>query len=268
VRTPPPTDADPLQGVAGPRWIEPEWPAPAGVRALATTRAGGHSRGPRAGLNLGLGCGDDPARVLANRALLERSLGLPRPPLWLHQVHGARVVQAESGVAGAARADGCVAARPGLVCAVLSADCLPVLLCARDGSRVGAVHAGWRGLAAGVLEAAIAAIALPPARLLAWIGPAIGAEAYRVGPEVRAALLRGHPECAAAFRPAGARRWHCDLVRAARLRLAGAGLTAVFGGHWCTASDPARFYSHRRDPRSGRSAALIWRLETPATLGK
>jgi len=236
----------------------PDWPAPAVVRALTTIRAGGHSRAPFDGLNLGLGVGDDAAAVRANRALLRTRAELPSAPLWLRQVHGSRVVHAASGVARAARADACVARAPHQVCAVLTADCLPILLCDRAGSRIAAAHAGWRGLAAGVLEATVIALATPPAELLAWIGPAIGGDAYEVGNVVRETLLAQDPATGHAFTRNQRGRWQCDLVEVARRRLMGLGVAFVAGGNWCTAGDRARFFSYRRDRRTGRMVTLIW----------
>ncbi len=242
--------------------IHPDWPAPPTVRAVATTRIGGCSRGPWAGLNLGDHVGDDPAHVADNRARLVAQLALPTPPVWLRQVHGTAVVRLPAAVGTAPEADAAVAGVPGVVCAVLSADCLPVLLCDRAGRQVAAVHAGWRGLAAGVIEAAIRQLAAggaQPAELLAWLGPAIGVAAYEVGDEVRAAFLAADPGAGAAFRRRpGAGRWSLDLCAAARLRLAAAGVAAVFGGRHCTHADARRFYSHRRDAPCGRQASLIW----------
>jgi len=246
-------------------WLRADWPAPPRVRALCTTRGlaegWGSSGGAYARLNLGTGVGDEAAAVAANRARLRRALGLPLEPAWLRQVHGARVVPARPG--GGQEADGSWTARPGLACAVLMADCLPVLLCDRVGTRVAAVHAGWRGLAAGVLEAAVAALGLPGRELLAWLGPAIGPDAFEVGPEVRAAFLGRDPGAEACFRPhpEGSRgdRWLADLPGLARRRLTVLGVTQVYGGRWCTWSEPERFYSHRRGGgRAGRQAALVW----------
>lgn len=239
-------------------WIRPRWPAPPRVRALATTRTGGASRGPYGGLNLAQHVGDDPERVAANRQRVRTLLELPEEPLWLDQVHGCAVACGEEAVAGL-EADASVAFGPGRVCAVLTADCLPLLLCDRQGTRVAAVHAGWRGLAAGVMEAALDTIATPGADLLCWLGPAIGPQAYEVGAEVRACFLDQDPQAAEAFRPLGdGRRWHADLYRLARQRLARRGVEAVYGGDRCTYSDPERFFSFRRDGTTGRMASLIW----------
>ncbi len=237
--------------------ILPDWPAPARVRAACTLRTGGVSGGPYASLNLGDHVGDAPAAVAANRARLAAALAFPAEPLWLNQVHGCTVAESGTAVAGC-EADAAVARGPGRACAVLTADCLPVLFCDLDGSRVAAVHAGWRGLAAGVLEAAVTALQTEPGRLLAWLGPAIGPSAYEVGGEVRRAFLENTPGADAAFRPSPAGRWLADLYTLARLRLAAAGVTAVYGGHWCTFTAADRFFSYRRDGVTGRMASLVW----------
>ena len=242
---------------AGP-WIEPDWPAPPGVRALSTLRSGGVSRGPFAEFNLADHVDDDPAAVAANRALLRRAAGLPAEPCWLSQVHGRGVIPAGEGPA-AGPADGSWTDRPGRVCVVLTADCLPVLLARRDGSAVAALHAGWRGLAAGVLEAGVAALG-GGAGLVAWLGPAIGPDHFEVGPEVRDAFLAADAGAAAAFRPAARRGHHlADLYLLARQRLARAGVGSVHGGDECTFADAKRFYSYRRDGVTGRMATLVWR---------
>lgn len=243
-------------------WIVPDWPAPPPVRALSTLRGGGVSRGVYAGLNLGDHVGDDAQAVADNRAALARAAGLPAAPCWLRQVHGVRAVDAAHWRPGE-EADACHAAAPGQVCAVLTADCLPVLLCDRDGGRVAAVHAGWRGLLAGVIESAVRAMGVPGARLIAWLGPAIGPESFEVGGEVRASFLEASPGAAGMFRPGRDDRWMADLYGLARLRLRAAGVVAVHGGGWCTLRDPARFYSYRRDGATGRMATLIW-LEAAA----
>jgi polyphenol oxidase len=238
-------------------WLAPEWPAAPAVRAWVTTRAGGVSRGPYASLNLGDHVGDDPRAVASNRARLVRTLGLPAEPLWLTQVHGTAVV-AGGGCASFAEADASHAATPGVVCAVLTADCLPVLLCDRRGTRVAAVHAGWRGLRDGVVERAVQALATDGAELLAWLGPAIGPQAFEVGEEVRAGFVAHDAGAAAAFRPSPRGRWLADLCALARRRLAACGVTAIYGGHWCTYGDAQRFYSYRREGTTGRMASLIW----------
>lgn len=245
-----------------PAWIVPDWPAPPGVGAASTLRAGGISPPPWTSLNLAEHVGDDPARVAGNRDLLARALGLPAAPAWLEQVHGRDVLRLDRAELPATRiADGAVTARTGRVLAVLTADCLPVLFCRADGTGVGVAHAGWRGLAAGVLEATVAAMEARPEQLLAWIGPGIGAAAYEVGDEVRAACLAADVAAGEYFTPGRAGRWQFDLAGLARRRLVALGLAGVHGGQWCTHSDPARFFSHRRDGGdrpTGRMATLIW----------
>jgi YfiH family protein len=240
--------------------IRPEWPA--AVRALVTTREGGASRGAYASLNLGLRSGDDEGNVRENR----RRLGslLPSPPVWLRQVHGTRVTDADAArTAGAEpEADAAVARRPGTVCAVLAADCMPVLLADEAASVVGIAHAGWRGLCAGVLEATLDAMGAEAGALMAWLGPAIGPGAYEVGDEVREAFVARDPAAAAAFRGVRRGHWLLDLYAVARQRLAAWGVTRVYGGGLCTYSDPKRFFSYRRDGATGRMAALIWLTES------
>lgn len=252
-------------------WLEPDWPAPASVRAVATMRRGGVSSGPFASLNLADHVGDDPQCVRRNRERLCAALELPTEPLWLRQVHGCTLIRAEQ-INGASppEADAVIASTPDRVCAVLTADCLPVLLCDDTGTQVAAAHAGWRGLADGVLEQTVAAFAGAPERLFAWIGPAIGATAFEVGPEVRAAFLAVDAAASAAFRPSPnpthPDRWLADLAQIARQRLARLGITQVFGGEHCTATAPERFFSYRRDGRTGRQVSLIW-LAPPDNTG-
>lgn len=241
--------------------LRADWPAPARVRAVTTLRRGGaigRSLPPFDTFNLGDRCGDDPAAVAANRQSLQTLLDLPSTPHWLRQVHGRDVHQAGKLSVEAPQADAAVSREAGAVLAILSADCLPVLLCAADGEEIAAAHAGWRGLAAGVLEATLAAMRTPPARLHAWLGPAAGAGAYEVGADVRDAFVGGDPDAAGAFTPTRPGHWLCDLPRLARRRLHAAGLTSVHGGQFCTISDPLRFFSHRRDGTGGRMASLIW----------
>ncbi len=230
----------------------PDWPAPAHVQALVSTREGGVSRGSYASLNLGSHVGDDAAAVAENRRRFSAAAGLACAPAWLDQVHGCDVVMA--GVV--AVADACWTMTPELPCAVLTADCLPVLFTDRDGSCVAAAHAGWRGLAAGVLEATIHALPAKPAQLMAWLGPAIGPLAFQVGDEVRAVFVAQAPEDADAFVPDGD-RWRADLFALARARLRRCGVLAIYGGGLCTLTDSAAFFSHRRDGVSGRFASLI-----------
>ncbi len=244
-------------------WIRPEWSAPARVQACSTTRLGGFSEGPFAALNLADHVGDDPRTVAANRARLSRLLDLPAQPVWLHQMHGRDVVDA--GSPGPLRADASYSRRAGVVCAVLTADCLPVLLCDRAGTVVAVAHAGWRGLAAGVIETLIETVVerarVTPGSLLAWLGPAIGPRAFRVGDEVRDALLEHDGEAGVALRAAGAGRWLVDIYGLARRLLGRCGVRTVSGGGQCTVSDPERFFSYRRDGVTGRMATLIWLQE-------
>jgi polyphenol oxidase len=238
-----------------PLW--PDWPAPPWVRACTTTRLGGVSTGAYAGLNLADHVGDDPRRVAENRALVRRALSLPDEPRWLGQVHGCDVVPAADADPGCP-ADASVTQETDVVCAVLTADCLPLLICDRRGRKAAAVHAGWRGLAAGVIERTLEALGEAPTDLLVWLGPAIGPDAFEVGPEVRATFLEADPAAAAAFRRGSADRWLGDLGALARTRLARAGVMRVYGGGVCTFSEPGRFYSYRRDGVTGRMASLIW----------
>jgi YfiH family protein len=221
------------------------------------------SQGQHASLNLGARTADQPQAVARNRRIVARALALPAEPAWLRQVHGSRVTPAEGH--SRAPADACWSRQPGEVCAVLTADCLPVLFCARDGSVVAAAHAGWRGLVAGVLEATVASLPVDPAALLAWMGPGIGPSAFEVGEEVRAAFVAADAVAEECFSPSRDDRWMADLPGLARQRLHAAGLGGVYGGRWCTYSDPARFYSHRRNPATGRMASLIWLAPAPGS---
>lgn len=236
-------------------FLVPDWPAPANVHALVTTRAGGASTGPWQGLNLATHVGDDPAHVALNRAWLGAQL--PAEPAWLEQVHGTECVVAES--TGPVRiADASVSFDAGQVCAVMTADCLPVLFCSCDGKVVAAAHAGWRGLLAGVLENTVQAMQVAPQHVLAWLGPAIGPQKFEVGGEVRAMFMEQDPATRAAFVVHGD-KWLADIYALARLRLQNAGVEAIYGGDLCTVSDAGRFYSYRRDGATGRMASLIWR---------
>lgn len=245
-----------------PVWIEPEWEAPSRVRALVSTRTGGVSTGSYASLNLGMRSGDDPASVAANRARLAEAVGLPAEPLWLHQLHGSRVIGAGEVAGGEPGADAAVTHLPERVLAVLTADCLPVLFATLDGSAIGIAHAGWRGLVAGVVEAALEAMPAPPGRVLAWLGPAICAGHYEVGVEVHDAFA-GTPGAEQAFPPTRPGHWSCDLAALARARLAAAGAGAISGGGFCTHEDE-RFYSYRREGKTGRMASLIWLADSKA----
>jgi YfiH family protein len=241
--------------MADPDWIVPDWPVPAGVRSLVTTRAGGVSKGPYASLNLGLRVEDERADVLRNREILRASL--PAEPRWLQQVHGNLAVDADS-VQEPVPADASFTRNPGTVCAVMIADCMPVLLADRQGTVVAAAHAGWRGLAAGVVENALASMKVDPADVVAWLGPAIGPRAFEVGADVRDAFVGQDARDAAAFVPHVPGKWMADLFALARRRLQSSGVRSIHGGGLCTHSDPRRFFSHRRDGKSGRMAALIW----------
>lgn len=236
-------------------WIVPEWPAPAGVGALSTVRDGGMSSGPWRSLNLGDHVGDDPACVAANRARLRAEL--PAEPVWLRQVHGTRCVVADE-VAVGIEADAAITRRRGVVCAVLTADCLPVLLCDDAGSVVGVAHAGWRGLAAGVIEATVQAMAVPGDRLMAWLGPGIGPLAFEVGADVHAAFVDADPGAASAFVGHDNGKWLCDIAALAARRLAALGVRRITKADFCTAREPARFFSYRRDGVCGRMASLVW----------
>lgn len=238
-----------------PTFIVPDWPAPPRVRAFVTTRHGGVSGGECSSLNLALHVGDEVAAVTANRRRL--AAALPGEPVWLSQVHGTAVVEADRACEGSI-ADASMTRVPNTVCAVMTADCLPVLLCDEAGSVVAAVHAGWRGLAAGVIEAALDAMACPGARVLAYLGPAIGAASFEVGDEVRAAFVASDPAAAVAFAFRSQGKWLADLYELARMRLSARGVSGVFGGGFDTFADSQRFFSYRRSPRSGRMASLIW----------
>lgn len=238
-------------------WLIPDWPAPANVRACITTRAGGVSLPPFDGLNLGDHVEDDPQAVAENRReLVDR---LDCHPAWLKQVHSPDVVEADP--AEAPIADASWSATPGVACVVLTADCLPALFCDRAGTRVAAAHAGWRGLAGGVLENTLDALAVEPSEVLVWLGPAIGPQAFEVGPEVREAFLAQHRQAEQAFLPSrNAGKFMADIYALARIRLAALGVTAVYGGGLCTVGD-ARFYSYRRAARTGRFASLVWLVD-------
>ena len=243
----------------GEAWIAPDWNAPPQVGAAVSTRLGpGVSVPPYARMNLGLRSGDDLAAVAANRAALALALHLPAPPLWLRQVHGVEVAETRPGAGDEPVADAAVARGPGKVLAILTADCLPVLFTTEDGGTIGAAHAGWRGLAAGVLQNTVARMDAPPASILAWLGPAIGGPSYEVGAEVRAAFVEVDPGAEVAFTPTRPGHWLCDLYVLARRKLAALGVSQVSGGGFDTFRDQ-RLYSYRREgAASGRFASLIW----------
>lgn len=238
-----------------PELIVPDWPAPPNVHALVTTRCGGISVAPYASFNLADHVGDAAAAVAENRRRL-RTL-LPSEPVWLQQVHGTRCIDASDAPARSV-ADASFSRRPGVVCAVLTADCLPILLCDEGGTIVAAAHAGWRGLAAGIIEATVAAMGVAPARLLAWLGPAIGPQSFEVGADVRTAFLDHDPAAADAFVTRANGKWLCDLYRLATSRLGKLGVCRITGADFDTRRDAARFFSYRRDGTTGRMASLIW----------
>jgi YfiH family protein len=238
-------------------WVTPEWPAPSRVRAFVTTRNGGVSAGEYASLNLGTRSGDDPQSVVANRRIVRDHL--PAEPRWLSQVHGTAVSDLDAlGDLDVATADAAVTRKPGTVAVVLTADCMPLLLCDRAGTRAGIAHAGWRGMAAGVIENTVAALGVPPGDVVAWMGPTIGPAAFEVGAEVRAAFLAVDAAAAAAFAPHTPGKFMADLYALAQQRLARAGVSEVHGGGFCTYREPQRFFSYRRVPASGRMGAFIW----------
>ncbi|CAI1948727.1 Laccase domain protein yfiH [Serratia quinivorans] len=237
--------------------ILPDWPLPAGIKACSTTRHGGISLPPYDSLNLGTHVGDDAWAVADNRQRLVEGAGLPQMPVWLEQIHGTRVVRLDGQTPADLRADAVYSNVPGQVCAVMTADCLPVLFCSQAGDEVAAAHAGWRGLCNGVLEQTLAAFAAEPGRISAWLGPAIGPQQFEVGPEVRAAFIAVDDAAAAAFTPQGD-KFLADIYLLARQRLQRAGIHAIYGGDRCTVSEISHFFSYRRDGITGRLASLIW----------
>ncbi|RMJ01864.1 Laccase domain protein YfiH [Marinobacter litoralis] len=242
--------------------LRPDWTASARVRALCTTRKGGVSQSPWQSLNLGGHVGDNAADVARNRQRLAAFMGVETSQLgWLNQVHGTRVVElTRDNLKDCPDSDASFTREQGVVCAILTADCLPVILADRDGQVVGAAHAGWRSLCGGVLENLIQAMAVEPSKLTAWFGPSIGPVNFEVGPEVRAAFVEQQADSASAFSEQGARSGHfvADIYELARLRLSRAGVSDISGGGWCTVDDPERFYSYRRDGQTGRMATLVW----------
>lgn len=238
-----------------------EWRTPTGVRSAFTTRLGGVSVAPWDSFNVAAHVGDAPDAVAANRVRLREKLQLPAEPAWLNQVHGAEVVDLDAApITGVPMtADASFTRAANRVCVIMVADCLPVLFASRDGQTIGAAHAGWRGLAGGVLENTVRAMGVVPGELSAWLGPAISREHFEVGGDVRDAFVTGDSGTASLFAPNARGRWQADLPGLARRRLAALGVGDVSGGEWCTFADRARFYSHRRDGRGGRLAALVWR---------
>jgi len=241
--------------------LRANWPAPLKITAFTTLRGNsevGASLAPFDYFNLGAHCGDAADAVAFNRATLRESARLPAEPVWLRQVHGVQVLHVQGAAACHPEADAAVTSQPNTVLAILTADCLPVLFCAVDGTEIAAAHAGWRGLSAGVIENTVAVMRTPPGQLLAWLGPAAGRHAYEIGEEVRAAFVDKDARAATAFVTTRPGHWHVDLFALARQRLEQIGVTRTYGGGLCTISDPQRFYSHRRDGRTGRMATLIW----------
>ena len=235
--------------------IIPDWPAPFNVKALQTTRAGGISSAPYDSFNLGDHVGDAPLAVERNRILLNRLL--PSEPVWLNQMHGTVVVNADR-ASCLPQADACIARHRAAVCVVMTADCLPVLLCDTQGSVVGAAHAGWKGLAAGVIEATVQAMDVAPENIMVWLGPAISQDEFEVGDEVRAAFLAIQPQAASAFIPGQNGKWFADLCALARLRLNALGINRIYGGGSCTYRERDRYFSYRRDGVTGRMGTFIW----------
>lgn len=240
------------------RWMRADWPPPPGVIAGTTLRAGGVSSGRYASLNLAAHVGDDPELVRINRRRSMEMCGLPAEPLWLNQVHGTRVVTAET-AAGEREADAIVTGRTGIVCAVLTADCLPVVFASAAGDEIAVAHAGWRGMANGILEATVAAMTAPAPQLLAWLGPAISQAAFEVGSDVRERFIRQQAGASEHFRDNDRGRWQADLYGLARLRLANCGIAGTYGGGRCTVGEPDDFFSYRRDGQCGRMATFVFR---------
>ena len=237
--------------------IIPDWPASPNIKAVISTRNGGVSCGSFASLNLGNHVGDNVAHVAENRRRF--CSRLPQPPVWLRQVHGTHVAYAHDAPAmPETGADAAVTDRVGIPCAVMVADCLPVLFCDTAGTVVGAAHAGWRGLCAGVLQNTVAAMQVPPAKIMAYMGPAIGPHAFEVGAEVRAAFMAADAAAAASFSAIGHEKYRADIYKLAKLFLARVGVTALYGGEFCTVEEPGRFFSYRRDQVTGRMAAAVW----------
>lgn len=248
--------------MASPAWLVPDWSAPPNIHVRITTRhTPGISQPPRDLCNLGNRCGDDADAVTRNRTSLIDLLQLPATPTWLRQMHGTSVVDADTGtLTDEPEADAAIATKSGIVLVVLTADCLPVLFCTVDGGKIAVAHAGWRGLATGVLEATVNALATETSRVMAWLGPSIGQASYEVGEEVHQAFVDRDASSAGAFLPTRPGHWLCDLSALARARLASIGVARIGGGGFDTRTDP-RFYSYRGDPQSGRFASLIWRTD-------
>ena len=237
-------------------FLQPEWEVPAAVRAFVTTRAGGYSEGPYAGFNLGQHVGDDDSHVARNRAELVKALSLPQEPSWIRQTHSTQAVVLEQ--ESHREADAAITRKPGMVAVIMTADCLPIMLCDREGSEVAALHAGWRGLQGGIIDATLERMQTPNSELQAWIGPGISQENFEVGDEVYAAFVESIDSCEGFFVPHGAGHWLCDLPGIAQHVLERQGITGVTRDPHCTYRDESMFYSYRRDGITGRMASLIW----------
>ena len=245
--------------MTAPQWLTPDWPAPANVRAATTLRTGGVSTGSFASLNLAAHVEDDIAAIHENRRRLRTALNLQAEPAWLNQVHGTDIVDAAARLQ-TPTADASFARSPDCVCTILTADCLPVLFCDREGTRVAAAHAGWRGLAGGVLTSTLSALDVGSERVIAWLGPAIEQDAFEVGEEVREQFLARDTRHAPAFVANARGRWQADLYALARRELGNLGIHAVYGGDYRCYSDAQRFFSYRRDKQTGRMATLVWMM--------
>jgi YfiH family protein len=237
-------------------WLVPDWPAPATIHAATTLRTGGMSQGPYFSLNPATHVGDDPERVRQNRQIIREMLDLPAEPFWLDQIHSNRAVKSVKAIS-LQQADASYTDEAGIVCAVMTADCLPLLVCSMDGTQVAAIHAGWRGLLAGVIGNTV--VAMQQRNLLVWLGPAIGPDCFEVGAEVRDAFLEKSAEFNKAFKEQNNGKWLADIYQLARIELAALGIANVYGGTHCTVTEHERFYSYRRDRQTGRMATLIWR---------
>lgn len=238
------------------QWLTPEWPAPANIHAATTLRVGGVSCGVYSSLNPAMHVGDDTDLVKQNRQIIKDLLGLPGDPVWLDQIHSNRAVQAVT-TEPLQQADASYTAESGIVCAVMTADCLPLLVCSADGSQVAAIHGGWRGLLTGVIGNTVSA--MQDSDLLVWLGPAIGSDCFEVGAEVRDAFLEKSAAFLSAFKPQSNGKWLADIYQLARIDLGMLGIDKVYGGGFCTGTEQERFYSYRRDKQTGRMATLIWR---------
>lgn len=237
-------------------FIKPSWPAPSNIHACTTTRLGGFSTTPYAQLNLGDHVGDDANTVEKNRNLIKEHLQLPSDPVWLQQTHSTTLIRSDD---GSQNADASFTQQPGIVCVVLTADCLPILLCNQAGTLVAAIHAGWRGLAAGIIENTLEHLPAKPDSLMAWLGPAIGPQKFEVGDDAKEILLASLPEGSSAFQPREEKgKWLCNIYHLARLRLRKKGVEEIYGGEYCTYTQHELFYSYRRDKTTGRMASLIW----------